>query len=141
MRRRALSLVEVVFAVVILGLAVPPLLVQVGAGTQQQQAALIQTNLVQIASERLNDILADHTNPLRGYTYLIDASYLLNNAPRGLTGYTLRTELREVSGTDYLSVQAGSGIKRLRITASGPQNQTLVVESFVSDTPGAVAGP
>jgi len=46
-----------------------------------------------------------------------------------------------VSGADYLSVQAGSGIKRVRITASGPQNQTLVIESFVSDTPGAVAGP
>lgn len=141
MKRRAMSLVEVVFAILILGLAVPPLLVQVGTGAQQQQAAMVQTNLVQIASERLNDILADHANPLRGYAYLVDASYPLNSAPRGLTGYTLRTELREVSGADYLSVQAGSGIKRVRITASGPQNQTLVIESFVSDTPGAVAGP
>ncbi len=140
MRRRALSLVEVVFAIVILALAVPPLLVQVGVGAQQQQAALIQTNLVQIANERLNDVLADHANPLRGYTYLVDASYPVDNAPRGLAGYTLRTELREVSGADYISPLAGSGLKRCRITVSGPQNQALVVESFVSDTPGAVPG-
>ena len=42
---RALSLVELIIGIVILGLAIPPLVVQVGTGVRQQAAALVQQNL------------------------------------------------------------------------------------------------
>ena len=136
-RRRGLSLIEVVVAIVILGLAVPPLLYQVAAGVQQQEATLIQQHLTQLAAERMWEIFADHANPTRGYDYIKDSAYPDEDAPRALQGYTRQTEVREVSPADYLTPQAGSGIKRFRIVVSGLDNHSFVVESFVTNVPGA----
>ena len=135
---RALSLIEVVIAMVLLGLAVPPLLLQIAAGVKQQEATLIEQNLAHLASEKMWQILADHADPTRGYDTVVSAAYPNETAPDGLTGYTRRTEVREVSPADYITSQAGSGIKRFRIQVSGPRNQSLTVESFVADIPGAV---
>lgn len=139
-RRRGLSLIEVVLVMVILGLAVPPLLIQISVGTKQQTAAFVQQNLTQLASERLWEISVDHANPTRGYGAITPAAYPDENAPRGLKGYARRTEVREVSPADYVTPQPGSGIKRFRVRVTGPGNLSLVVESIVTDIPGALAG-
>jgi len=136
--RHALSLIEVVVAMVLLGLAVPPLLLQIAAGVKQQEATLIQQNLAHLASERMWQIFTDHADSTHGYDAIIAAAYPNETAPDGLMGYTRKTEVREVSPTDYITPQAGSGVKRFRIQVSGPRNQSLTVESLVTDIPGAV---
>jgi prepilin-type N-terminal cleavage/methylation domain-containing protein len=133
--RRGMSLIEVVLAMVILSLAIGPVLLSVAAGAAQQQSALIEQNLVELASERLWGVFVDRTDPTKGYAAITSAAYPNETAPRGLTGYSRRTEIREVSPTDYYTPQAGSGLKRLRVTASGPGNRTLVIESLVADLP------
>lgn len=137
MNRRALSLVEVVIAIVILGLAVPPLMFQMAAGIQQQESALVQQDLTQLASERMWEVFADHANPTRGYDYIEDSAYPDETAPRGLTGYARQTTIKEVSPMDYATPLTGSGVKRFRVLVSGPQGRSLVIESFVTDVPGA----
>lgn len=138
--RRGLSLVEVVIAIVILGLAVPPLMFQMAAGVQQQEAVLIQQNLTQLASERMWEVYADHADPTRGYDYIEDDAYPDETDPWGLAGYTRQTTIREVSSSDYVTPQPGSGIKRFLVVVSGPENRSLTVEAFVADLPGAT-GP
>jgi len=138
--RRGLSLVEVVMAIVILGLAVPPLLFQLSVGAEQQGAVLIQQNLTQLAGERLWEVFADHADPTRGYGYIVSASYPMETAPRGLAGYARQTTIREVSPTDHVTPQPGSGIKRFQIVVTGPEDHALTVESFVAEIGGA-AGP
>jgi type II secretory pathway pseudopilin PulG len=128
-----LSLIEVVLAIVILGLAVPPLMFAMSAGIQQYEATLIQQDLSQLAAERMWEIFADHADPTRGYDYIADAAYPDEPAPRGLTGYTRQTTIREVSPADYVTAEPDSGIKRFRIVVSGPQSTSLVIESFVAD--------
>ena len=135
-QRRSLSLIEVVLAIVILGLAVPPLLLSISAGVQQQQSALVEQNLVQLASERLWGVHTDHADPTHGYAAITAAAYPNETAPRGLAGYTRRTEIREVSPTNYATSQPGSGIKRFRVTVTGPHHHALTVESFVTKLPG-----
>jgi prepilin-type N-terminal cleavage/methylation domain-containing protein len=134
--RRGLSLIEVVLAMVILGLAVPPLLLSISAGAQQQQSTMIEQNLVQLASERLWAISTHHADPTRGYVAINTAAYPDETAPRAMTGYTRRTEIREVSPADYATSQPASGIKRFRVTVTGPGNHSLTVESFVTNVPG-----
>ena len=134
---RGLSLIEVVLAIVILGLAVPPLMFAMVAGIQQQEAVLVQQDLSQLASERMWAIFADHANPTRGYDYIVNAAYPNETTPRGLTGYTRQTTIKEVSATDYVTEQADSGIKRFRVVVTGPQSALLVIESFVTGVPGA----
>jgi prepilin-type N-terminal cleavage/methylation domain-containing protein len=133
---RGLSLIEVVLAIIILGLAVPPLLFSISAGAKQQQSTMIEQNLVQLASERLWAISAQHADPTRGYAAITAATYPNETAPRAMTGYTRRTEIREVSPSDYTTSQPASGIKRFRVTVTGPGKQSLTVESFVTNVPG-----
>jgi prepilin-type N-terminal cleavage/methylation domain-containing protein len=138
--RRGLSLVEVVIAIVILGLAVPPLMFQMAAGVQQQEAVLIQQNLTQLASERMWEVYADHADPTRGYDYIDDDAYADETDPWGLAGYARQTTIREVSSSDYVTPQPGSGIKRFLVLVTGPESRSLTVEAFVADVPGAT-GP
>jgi type II secretory pathway pseudopilin PulG len=135
--RRALSLIEVILAMVILALAVPPLLLQVAAGVQQQAAVRIEQSLVHLASARLWQVFTDHADPTRGYDAITAAAYPDETAPDGLAGYTRRTDVREVSPDDFVTPQAGSGVKRFRVEVTGPQAHWLTVESFVTDIPGA----
>ena len=135
---RALSLVELIIAIVILGLAIPPLVIQVGTGVRQQAAALVQRNQTQLAAERMWEISADHANPTRGYAYITDAAYPAETAPRVLAGYTRQTTIIEVSPTDYGTPQVGSGIKRFRIVVTGLGNHSLTIESLVTNVTGAL---
>ena len=140
-RRRALSLVEVILTMVILALAVPPLIVQIGAAVRQQEAMLVQQDLTRLAADRMWEIFADHADPTRGYAFIAGAAYPNEIDPGGLTGFARTTEVREVNPIDYVTITPGSGLKRFRITTSGPGGRTLTVESFVADVPGAAAGP
>ncbi|MGD8451487.1 MAG: type II secretion system protein [Phycisphaerae bacterium] len=135
-RRRAMSLIEVVLAIVILGLAVPPLMIQLGTAAHAQGAAMINMNLVQLAGERVNEVHADRASPKRGYAHVIAANYPDEKDAGGLAGYQRVTTVREVSAADYLTVQPGSGIKRVRVDVTGPDGSTLRVETFVADLPG-----
>lgn len=137
--RRGISLIEVVVAIVILGLAAPPLMLSMAAGARQQEEALVQQELTQLAEQRMWEIFIDHADPTRGYGYVVNASYPDETAPRGLSGYVRRTRVREVSTTDYSTPQAGSGLKRFRIQVIGPHDRSLTIESFVADIPGASA--
>ena len=129
--RRAMSLIEVVLAIVILGLAVPPLMIQLGAAVRSQTTSVLQLNMVQLASERLNEVLADYADQSRGYAYIITGNYPGEADPAGFKGYKRVTTVREVDPADYVSAQPGSGIKRLRIDVTGPDGNTLQLESFV----------
>lgn len=134
-RRRALSLIEVVLAIVILGLAVPPLMMQLGTASRAQGVAMIHMNLVQLAAQRVNEVHADRANPTRGYTYVTAANYTDEKDVGGLSGYQRVTTVREVSPTDHLTPQPGSGVKRVRVDVTGPDGSTLRVETFVADLP------
>ena len=52
-RERAISLFEVVVAMVIMALAVPALFMQIAGDAQQQRGFLVQRNLVRLASQRM----------------------------------------------------------------------------------------
>jgi type II secretory pathway pseudopilin PulG len=134
--RNALSLIEVVLAIVVLGLAIPPLVIQIGTGVRQQEAALVQQNLTQLAAERVWEIAADHADPARGYAYIEQKVYPDETDPAGLKGYQRRTTIREVSPADFLTPQAGSGIKRFQVVVTGPGDRSFMVESFVTNVAG-----
>jgi type II secretory pathway pseudopilin PulG len=135
--RRALSLIEVVLAIVILGLAIPPLVIQINAGVSQQEAALVQQTLTQLAAERVWEIFTDHADPTRGYAYIEQKAYPDETDPGGLNGYQRQTTIREVSPADFITPQVGSGLKRFQIVVTGPGNRSLAVESLVTNVAGA----
>jgi prepilin-type N-terminal cleavage/methylation domain-containing protein len=137
MRRRGFSLVEVIVAMVILAIAIPPLVFQMAAGVQQQATVLIQQNLTQLAADRLWQVYEDHADPTRGYSYVVDAAYPDEEEPLELTGYSRQTTILEVSATDYTTAEPDSGIKRFRVVVRGPRDLSLVLEGLIADVGGA----
>jgi type II secretory pathway pseudopilin PulG len=136
-RRRAISLLEVVVAMVIMAIAIPPLFIQIAADVQQQEAFLVQRNLTHLASERLWEIYADHADPDRGFDHVAESSYPGEADAGGLTGYVRTTEVLEVSDSDYVTQTANSGVKRCRVTVTAPDGRTITIESFVAQLPTA----
>ncbi len=136
MRARSLSLVEVVLAIVIVGLAVPPLMLQLATAARAQQMAVVQMNLAQLAAEQMGAVFADAADAARGYVYIAADHYPPESDAGGLTGYQRSTLVREVSPTDHTTPQSGSGIKRVRIEVRGPDEASLVIETFVTDVAG-----
>lgn len=134
------TLVEVVIAMVVLALVVPPLMVQFSASAAAQKSTLIEHNLLQLADERLGMVLADHANPTRGYDYVTGSNYPDETDPLGFTGYTRTTTVREVSAPDFVAASPGSGLKRVRILVTGPDSRALAIDSFVADIPDPNAG-
>lgn len=136
-RRPAMSLIEVVIAMVILALAVVPISVQLRAGVDSYGQARVQTDLVELARERLCAIYLDHANPLRGYAAITAAAYPSENNAGGMSGYTRATTVKEVDPQDFKTAKAGSGVKRVKISVVGPNQKTLSIEAVVCDVPGA----
>ena len=130
-RNRALSLIEVVLAIVILALAVPPLMIQLNTAVRAQVSTMHQMMSVQLASERVGEVQAACIDIGRGYTYVDAANYPLENDAAGFSGFTRQTEVREVSTADYTTQETDSGVKRIRITVSDPEGNSLVTETFV----------
>lgn len=140
MMRRGMSLIEVVLSIVILGLTVPAMVLQLHSAIAAQTAARVQGNLVMLADARINEIFADRRDPTRGYGYIAAGSYPDEEAPAGLDRYMRQTEIREVDPADLSSPQGGSGIKRIRVTVTGPDDGMLQVETFVADVGGVIGG-
>ena len=66
--------VEVVVAMVILGLAVPPLIIQIGASAKARAVATAEQNAAQLANDRISDIFGINLT-LRGSANLSDVSF------------------------------------------------------------------
>lgn len=131
-RRRSLSLIEVVIAVVLLALAAGPLAIQLTQALRTRQEALTQHQLVTLAAERMHEVYADLATAGRGYAWISGRRYPTENGPDGLTGFRRTTDVREVDPSDFLTPRPGSGLKRVRVRVSGPDRQRFVVDFFVA---------
>jgi Tfp pilus assembly protein PilV len=105
-RGRGVTLLETVFAVLLLGISVPPILGFFAQGTLSSIAPERQTAAYFLAMERLEEIIADRHSSTRGYSYLAAAHYLAESLSGG---FTRTVAFDEVSSADLTTHQAGSG--------------------------------
>lgn len=113
--RRAFTLVEAITAVVILAVAVPPLLVAMQTFSLRRADATLASRARWIASERLEDVIADRHSATRGYAWVITSNYPAENAVTGFTNFSRSTSISEVA-SDLSTAQANSGIKLITVT-------------------------
>jgi len=133
-RRRpsGFTLIEAIIAMVILGVAVPPLLLAVRTYSSRRADAIFASRARWLASERLEDIIADRHSNNRGYAYLVSANYPNESPVSGFTGFSRATSIAETA-TDLTTAQPGSGIKVVTVTITyNDQRQTA--RSFALST-------
>lgn len=111
--RGGFSLVESIVGLVLLSVSVPPMLWAL-AETRRAAAGPAQSDVAYwLATERLEDIVADRCSPGRGFAYLAAKNYPDEAVISGFPGFARRARF-EACGPDLKS--PGSGFVRVGVT-------------------------
>jgi prepilin-type N-terminal cleavage/methylation domain-containing protein len=111
--RRALTLLEVVATLVILGIAAPALLMAVRDATVRRASVQQQTVARWLICEKLEDITADRHSATRGWNYIAVGNYPDEATVNGFTAYSRTTAITE---TDFDLVTPGTGYRTVTVT-------------------------
>jgi len=132
--RRAFTLTEAVMAIVILSIAVVPMMLAVEASSKDQVTPIMVSRARWLATEKLEEIIADRNSRTRGYDFVVSGNYPAE-APVISDPDFARTVSITETGADLQT--AGSGYKTVTVTVSWTdvkqQNRTLTVSTVVTD--------
>jgi prepilin-type N-terminal cleavage/methylation domain-containing protein len=133
-RERGFSLLEAIVAIVVLSLAVPAMVWALRMAHGARVDPVLASKARWLASEKLEDVIADRSSTTRGYTYVIAANYPAESPVPGFTGFTRSVAITE-TGPDLAS--AGTGYKRVVVTVgytgAGGAARTLMLSTVVTE--------
>lgn len=134
---RGFTLIEAIACVVMLAILVPPALWAMREAHKQRINPVLVSRARWLATERLEDIIADRHSDTRGYDYLASGNYAAEATIPGFAGFARSVSFAE-TGVDLAS--AGTGYKRITVTVGwidgGGVPRTLAISTVVTDYTG-----
>lgn len=137
MSAKGFTLIEVILVIVIMAIAIPGLISAVSFMTQSQVNTIGTTTAMDLAQERMEQIVADKMNPLvgMGYGYIISGNYLPDTP---MTGYNRSVNIICVLPADLnTGVPCDTGYKRVQVTVQavgvGPSVPNAVLVTLVTN--------
>jgi len=135
-QRRGFSLVEAIACVLVMSIAVPPMLLAI-RDAQARRAGITQASRARwLATERLEDIIADRHSTTRGYTHIQSANYPDETDLPDSPGFARRVAIAE-TGSDLAT--PGQGYKRITVEIDWivplHGSSTLTLSTVVTDYP------
>jgi hypothetical protein len=132
---RAFTLVEAIGAIVLLAIAVPPMLWALRASQIERADPLMISRARWLASEKLEDVIADRYSAVRGFDYITGARYPAEATIAGSPGFSRRVSIAE-TGPDLAS--PGSGYLTVIVSvewdaSAGPQS--LAISTVLTEHP------
>lgn len=129
--QKGFSLIEIVLATVLLGVGLTGTMMMLQnsiKATNNTDSLITGSNL---ANEKIESILAD--KKFNGYSSITAAQYPVESSLAApFTQYTRITSVKEVSPSDLMTLQNGSGFKRIDVTVSwGSQSYQKTTASTV----------
>jgi prepilin-type N-terminal cleavage/methylation domain-containing protein len=109
------TLIETIAAVVILAIALPPMLFAIRDAHVQRVNPMLASQARWLATEKLEDILADRHSDSRGWEYLTEGNYPAEPSVTGFPGFGRSVTLTE-TGADL--VTPGSGYMTVTVQVS-----------------------
>ena len=134
-RRSGFTLIEMIAAIVILAVAVPPMLWSIRDAHSQRVSPMLASKARWLAAEKLEDLVADRHSTTRGYDYLIAANYPAEPTITGYAGFSRSVSLTE---TEVDLVTAGTGYMNVTVDVSWDHvtgSSTLSVATVLTDYP------
>ena len=130
MKRRAVTLLDVVAALVILSVALPPLVGAMAESAQQSIRSTYTTVASFLATERMEEITA-RRNQAGGYAQVVAANFPAETPVSGYPNYSRSVAITEVAA-DLTTPQSGSGLKKVVVTVQwdGGTRQVKVAHLF-----------
>jgi prepilin-type N-terminal cleavage/methylation domain-containing protein len=114
-RARGFTLIETIAAVVVLAIAIPPMLFALRDAHVQRVNSVMASRARWLATERLEDVIADRHSSTRGYDHLVTANYPDEPAVSGFENFS-RTVLFDETGPDL--VTPGDGYMNVTVRVS-----------------------
>ena len=142
MNSKGFTLIEVILAVVILAIAIPSMISAVSFMTARQVNTIGTTTAADLAQERMEEILGDRMNALRGFIYIANANYTPESttptAVAGFPSYNRSVNIICVTAANLnTSVACTTAYKRIQVTVSavgvGPSVPDAVLYTVVTD--------
>lgn len=131
--RGAFTLIEAVIALVVLGVAVPPMLVAVKDASSRRADMVLASRARWLAAERLEDVLADRASGTRGYGYVSAGNYPAEASVAGFANFARAVSVVE-TGPNFAP---GTGLKTVTVSVSWRDGRgrprTLNLSSVVTD--------
>jgi prepilin-type N-terminal cleavage/methylation domain-containing protein len=133
---RAFTLIETIAAIVILSIAVPPMLWAMREAHVQRVNPLMASTARWLATEKIEDIIADRHSTTIGYGALAGGT---ETPVSGFTGFDRTTTISEHGAWDNTSEiwSAGTGYKTITVavawTDAAGTARTLSIGSVVTD--------
>jgi prepilin-type N-terminal cleavage/methylation domain-containing protein len=134
--RSAFTLIETIAAIVILSIAIPTMTWAVHNAHYQRINPMMASKARWLATEKLEDIIADRHSTTRGYSYLTSGNYANENPVSGYTGFT-RSVTFTTTNADLTTVNSNGGYRRATVTVGWTDGQgiarSLQVNTVVTD--------
>jgi len=133
-RHTAFTLIEAIIAVVILSLAIPPMLWSIHEAHVQRVNPMLASRARWLATEQLEDVIADRHSTTRGYDYLTSANYPDESPVPGYPGFDRRVMFNE---TQADLATPGEGYMNVTVeviwTDATSQSRTLTVSTVLTE--------
>ncbi|MHC5002827.1 MAG: hypothetical protein ACYTJ0_06855, partial [Planctomycetota bacterium] len=108
-------LIETIAAIVVLSLGIPPMLWAVRGAHEHRANPLLYSRARWLATEKLEDVIADRHSTTRGYAYLDAVNYPAEATITGFPGFSRSVTLTETTAD---LVTAGTGYMTVEVTVS-----------------------
>lgn len=135
-RARAFTLVELLAALVLLSVAMPPLMISLRDATVRQAAVNQRTVARWLAHARIEEVIADRhsTASGRGYANVLTATYPAESPVAGFAGFARSVSVVERNQT---LTAAGTGYKVVTVTVTWTDvrsgSASLALQTVVTD--------
>lgn len=114
-RRRGFTLMEGIVAIVLLGTALPPMMWAIRTAQVRRVGSALASRARWLATEKLEDVIADRHSTTRGYAWLTGANYPAENPVAGFGQFNRSVAFVETAAD---LVSAGTGYKKATVTVS-----------------------
>jgi len=132
--RCGFTLIETIAAIVILAAAIPPLMFAIREAHHQRVDPVLTSRARWLATEKLEDIIADRHSTTRGYDYLIEANYPDEDSVPGYANFS-RTVSFNATEADLST--AGEGYMNVTVEVGwidgGGTARTLSVSTVLTE--------
>jgi prepilin-type N-terminal cleavage/methylation domain-containing protein len=132
--RRGFTLIETIAALLILSIAIPPMLFAIRDAHVQRVNPHLVSTARWLATEKLEDVIADRHSATRGYDHLIPGNY---PAEPAVTGYPQFGRSVTLTETQADLSTAGNGYMTVTVTVSWTDatatSRSLVVSTVLTE--------
>jgi Tfp pilus assembly protein PilV len=137
-RRSGFTIIETLAALIILTLAVPPMIWAIGEAHVQRVNPVLASQARWLATEKIEDVIADRYSSTRGWSYLVPGNYAAEPTITGSPGFSRSVTLTETDA-DLVSTSGSLGYMNVDVTVTWSDgdavSRSLTLSTVVTELP------